>query len=127
MTNYTEIPELAHLYLEDSYVLGIAEGDGAIAFELEAVLTPGHPAYAEPRPGEQHGYVKARLTFADATEIRWLRRSRQVYRDATGESDLGNIDTCIRDGDHYEITGDWGEVRVFTSAPPRVEIAAPEQ
>jgi len=122
MKNYVEFPDLANFYLEDSYVLDIQETEGSITFVLDAVLTPGHPSYAEPPPDEQHRYVTARLTLAGASEIRWLRRSPRAYRDATGETDLGNVDRLVLEDDHYEATGDWGEVWVFTTSPPSLDI-----
>lgn len=53
-----------------------------------------------------------------AREVRWLERGRHVYTDATGEEDLGNIDTMIYDVDRYELTGDWGRVQILTPDPP---------
>jgi hypothetical protein len=123
MKSYAEFPELAHVYLEDSYVLDIRETEDSLTFVLDAVLTPGHPAYTQPPPEEQHCYVSATLTLAEATEIRWLRRSGRSYRDATGETDLGNIDRLVLEGDRFEVAGDWGDVQVFTTAPPRFQIS----
>jgi hypothetical protein len=122
MQSYAEFPELAHVYLEDSYVLEIRETEASVTFVLDAVLTPGHPGWAEPGPDEQHCYVPATLTLAGATEVRWLRRSARTYRDATGATDLGNIDRLVLDGDHYEVAGDWGDVWVFAATPPSFEI-----
>jgi hypothetical protein len=50
MQSYAEFPELAHVYLEDSYVLEIRETEASVTFVLDAVLTPGHPGWAEPGP-----------------------------------------------------------------------------
>lgn len=122
MQNYDQFPELANVYLEDSFVLDIAEGPDSLTFSLDVVLTPGHPRYTEPAPGEQHCYLTATLTLTGASEIRWLRRSPQTYRDATGETDLGNIDRLVLDGDHFEVLGDWGQVWLFTTAAPTLEI-----
>ncbi|WIX99736.1 hypothetical protein QRX60_37640 [Amycolatopsis mongoliensis] len=120
MTNYTDFPDLANVYLEDSFVLGIDETPTSLSFRLEAVLTQAHPRYHQPRPGEAHCYADAVLTIADATKIEWITRSSQTYRDATGEEDLGNIDSLQRHADHYEIFGDWGHVRIFSRAAPRL-------
>lgn len=120
MTNYTDFPDLAHIYLEDSFVLAINETPTALAFQLEAVLTRSHPRYHEPRPGEAHCYADAVLTIADATKIEWVTRSSQTSRDATGAEDLGNIDSLQRHADHYEIAGDWGHVRIYTAAAPQL-------
>ena len=120
MKNYTEFADLANVYLEDSFVLGIDEKPDALSFQLEAALTPSHPRYHEPKPDEQHCYADATLTIGGATRIEWVTRSSQTSRDATGEEDLGNIDSLQHIDDHYEITGDWGQVRVYSTAAPQV-------
>src|SRR5438309_409967 len=93
MKNYTDFADLANVYLEDSFVLGIDQKPGALSFQLEAALTPSHPRYHEPKPDEQHCYADATLTIGGATRIGWVTRSSQTSRDATGEEDLGNIDS----------------------------------
>ncbi|MCR6484077.1 hypothetical protein M8542_14745 [Amycolatopsis sp. OK19-0408] len=123
MTNYTGFPDLANVYLEDSFVLAIDETPTSLSFRLEAVLTEAHPRYHEPRTGEQYCYADAVLTISEATKIEWITRSSHASRDATGEEDLGNIDDLRQNGDHYEISGDWGYVRVYSTMAPRLEFA----
>ncbi len=122
MKNYTDFAELAHVYLEDSFVLGIDETADSVSFKLDLVLTRSHPRYHEPRPDEQHCYADAVLTIPAATKIEWITRSSQTYRDATGEEDLGNIDSLHYSGGYYEIVGDWGHVRVYSMAAPRLSF-----
>ncbi|WET82614.1 hypothetical protein P3102_16115 [Amycolatopsis sp. QT-25] len=122
MKNYTDFADLAHVFLEDSYVLAIDETSVSLAFELDLVLTPSHPRYHEPRSGEQHCYVDAVLTVSGATKTDWVTRSTQTFHDATGEEDLGNIDSFRYQDGYYEITGDWGRVRVFSTAEPKLNI-----
>jgi hypothetical protein len=52
MVNYSELPGLDGVYLEDSFVLGIEETSNQLVFDLDAVLTPSHPSYAPPNRGE---------------------------------------------------------------------------
>jgi hypothetical protein len=118
--NYYEFPDLAAVYLEDSYVLRINEGHGTISFSMLLVLTEQHPRYHDPLRGEQYCYANADLVFNDAREVQWLERNGLVYTDATGEADLGNIDTMAYNHDHYELSGDWGQVQNFTQNPPRL-------
>src|SRR6184192_955426 len=113
MTNYTDLPDLAHVDLEDSFVLAIDETPTALSFRLEAVLTRSHPRYHDPQPAAAHCYADAVLTIAEATKIEWVTQATQTYRDATGEEDLSNIDSLQRQNDHYEIAGDWGHVRIY--------------
>lgn len=120
MKNYTDFANLAHVYLEDSYVLAIDETPDSLSFKLDLVLTPSHPRYHEPRADEQHCYANAMLTIPGATKIEWVTRSTQTYRDATGEEDLGNIDNLQYGDGYYDIVGDWGHVRVHSTAEPRL-------
>jgi hypothetical protein len=119
MTEYAELPGLSDLYLEDSYVLDIVESAGRLTFSMLAVLTPEHPAYHDPRPGEQYCYAGGALVFSDVAHIDWLERSTQRYVDATGEIDLGNIDSLTTTDGMYEVAGDWGRVRIRCAGPPR--------
>lgn len=118
--NYYDFPALSEVYLEDSYVLRINEGDGTISFSMLLVLREQHPRYHAPEPGEQYCYAYGDLIFTGVREVRWLERGHHVYTDVTGEEDLGNIDTMIYDTDHYELTGDWGHVEIVTPDPPQV-------
>ncbi|MFK0248103.1 hypothetical protein ACIQUM_25710 [Amycolatopsis azurea] len=124
MKNYTDFADLAHVFLEDSYVLAIDETSASLAFKLDLVLTPSHPHYHEPRTDEQHCYADAVLTIPGATKVDWVTRSTQTYRDATGEEDLGNIDSFQYHDGYYEIAGDWGHVRIFSTAEPRLSLRA---
>jgi hypothetical protein len=61
MIDYKSFPGLAGVFLEDSYVLGISESSEQLVFHLDAVLTPEHPAYQPPRPGEHYCYANGSL------------------------------------------------------------------
>jgi hypothetical protein len=124
MIDYSQFPDLQGVYLEDSYVLSISEFPGQLRFKLDAVLTPEHPAYHDPLPGQQYCYADGSLVFPDATCIEWVKRSANRYVDAAGEEDLGNIDSLTVDGDAFVVEGDWGEVRVHSSKTPRFEAYA---
>jgi hypothetical protein len=123
--DYTKFPELDGVYLEDSYVLTVIERPRALTFTLEAVLTPDHPRYRPPRPGDQYCYANATLTFPDVSAVEWIRRSPNRYVDASGEEDLGNIDSLTTENGTYHVDGDWGEVRIFTTSRPRFEYVSP--
>jgi hypothetical protein len=122
VTPYTEFPDLANVYLEDSYVLAIDEAPHSLTFTLEVVLTPEHPRYHTPLPGEQYCYVDGFLTLNGVREIEWLSRSANAFTDASGEEDLGNIDTFRQDVDYFDIVGDWGHVHVFAIVPPTLVL-----
>jgi len=105
VVNYSELPGLDRLYLEDSFVLAIDEAPDRLAFDLDAVLTPRHPSYIAPRPGEQHCYRRGELRF-HAPKVNWLARSQARFHDVSGAEDLGNIDVFTADGNHYYLEGD---------------------
>lgn len=120
--NYYELPEFAGVYLEDSYVLAIDENPQTLTFLVEFVLTESHPDYSPPREGEQYCYATGTLTFEHPDKIEWLERGHQVYTDASGEEDLGNIDYLVEEDGHWRAGGDWGEVVVHTSRPPQLSL-----
>ncbi|MGX0889702.1 hypothetical protein AB7M22_001710 [Pseudomonas sp. ADAK2 TE3594] len=110
--NYYENPSLSNIYLEDSYVLSVREGEGSLIFELEAVLTEKHPKYKRPQEGEKYCYRKVSLLFLNADSFEWLDRRFVEYADASGEFDYGNIDSFVESDGGYELTGDWGRVLI---------------
>ena len=116
--HYSDVSALSFVYLEDSYVLNIAEAPRELRFRLDAVLSEQHPAYRPPKPGGQYCYASGWLVLPNVTLTEWEHRSTQRYIDAVGEEDLGNIDFLERREDHWWIGGDWGNVRVYTSANP---------
>ncbi|PSK98286.1 hypothetical protein CLV30_12072 [Haloactinopolyspora alba] len=122
--DYSDVPALADVYLEDSFVLEIVEEAGALRFTIEAVLTERHPDYRPPGPDEQYCYADAHLMFTSTTAIEWISRAAVSFTDASGETDLGNIDEMVRVDDHWRISGDWGEVNVYTPDPPELHILA---
>jgi hypothetical protein len=47
-----------------------------------------------------------------ARSVRWVSRTMQEFRDATGEADYGSIDSWYLEGEVSHIAGDWGEVEI---------------
>lgn len=127
MRDYTTVDTLSAVYLEDSWVLGIVDDTDTrqLRFRLEVVLTPKHPAYHPPKPGEQYCYAQGWLIFSDARVV-WLQKSDSYAIDATGEKDHGNIDSLTRVHDHWHAEGSWGEVHIYTDADPSLALDAPE-
>jgi hypothetical protein len=62
MEYYEAFSDLAGVYLEDSWVLELAPSEDGLVLRLDVVLTPEHPLYEAPKPGEQHCYRAAWLT-----------------------------------------------------------------
>lgn len=122
VTDCSQIADLRNIYIEASYVLGVDEQGDALTFGLDAVLTPGHPAYRAPGPDEQYCYRKGALTFAHAKRIEWIRRSFTVYADATGEEDLGHIDSLTVSDGTFTVEGDWGVVQIESRSEPSFRL-----
>ncbi|MEU7142895.1 hypothetical protein ABZ942_25860 [Nocardia sp. NPDC046473] len=123
--DYADYPNLAGLYLEDSYVIDIIESASEVKFLLEAVLTPEHSRYHSPTDGEQHCYVDGELVFTEVRSVEWLDQSLQSFKDATGNEDLGNIDSLTSSDGAYSVSGDWGRVRIRSNAEPEFRISLP--
>ena len=119
VAGYEQLPGLENVYLEDSWVLGVYESESSLSFDFDGVLTETHPRWQPPKPGEVHCYLRMELTFPSVRAIEWLARGTRPAVDATGEEDWGHIDTFEFDGDSYELSGDWGHVRL-TSARPQI-------
>ncbi len=109
---YWDLPQLAGIYLEDSFVLGLQEVDDVLAFEMEFVLTPEHPDYRPAQPNQQHCYARGELRFVRPRMVDWIRRTLCTSTDATGEVDFGAIDALTLEAGRYRLEGDWGEVQL---------------
>lgn len=112
MKNYYDIDGLENLYLEDSFVLGVAEQGVDIVFNMEFVLTENHPLYHKPRIGEHYCYRKGQLRFVSPTFIKWERSGKRGFIDKNKEVDFGNIDSFVSDGNKFILSGDWGELEI---------------
>jgi hypothetical protein len=101
--------DLAGVYLEDSWVLELAQTDHELAFRIDAVLTPAHPGYEPAKPGEQHCYRRGWLRVR-GDQIDTHLSGSSPATDATGEEDYGNVDAFVFDptNDHWLLEGDWG-------------------
>lgn len=105
-------PALAGIYLEDSWVLDVQADAGRLVFQLDAVLTPEHPAYRPPVPGQHHCYRTGHLVIHCPVPVALERSTQRPARDATGELDFGHIDAFVPDDDTgastWRLDGDWG-------------------
>ncbi len=111
------------VYLEDSWVLSVQGSQADCRFELDVVLTPQHRSYSSPRPGEQYCYRRATLLLTSLCPISYQPSEAPPAMDASGERDLGNIDSFTAvdwDGrDAWQLAGEWGEM---TIANPSVQL-----
>ncbi|MEV8565608.1 hypothetical protein AB0436_08525 [Streptomyces sp. NPDC051322] len=117
MLDYPSLDGFENVYLEDSFVLGITASPARLALELDLVLTPGHPAYTTPVPGEQHCYVKATIEFLNVRRLEWTEQGTPPAVDASGSVDYGGVDALHWNGAAFHLEGDWGKADVESSLP----------
>lgn len=123
--SYEDLPGLRNVYLEDSFVLDVEVGKSDVSFRLEAVLRENHPDYERPKTGEQYCYRLGVLRFPGLREVQWIRRTMRSSTDASGSTDLGNIDELVEESPgHFRISGDWGEMTVDSQSPVLSLVAA---
>ncbi|MEV6173289.1 hypothetical protein AB0L99_34415 [Streptomyces sp. NPDC051954] len=116
-TNYSQLSGFENVYLEDSFVLDVKATPGRVTFDLDLVLTPGHPAYRSPNPGEQNCYVRATVEFPEVRHLVWAGQGAPPATDASGDKDYGAIDSLLWNGDAFHLEGDWGEIQVASALP----------
>ena len=121
---YEKFPSLQYLYLEDSYLLDIKNDNSTVILNVESVLTPGHPLYQVPKADEQYCYKEIKIIFANATDIRWIRKNLRLIPTNIDSPDYGNIDALYKKNDRYHIEGEWGSIE-FNADNPIVEFSEP--
>ncbi|WP_144445624.1 hypothetical protein [Inquilinus limosus] len=114
--SYDSLPGFEHLYLEDSFVLGLIEGEQDLQFSMEFVLTRDHPDYHPPHKNERHCYRSGYILFEGIKSKQWLRRVFKPFHDPSGQKDYGNIDAFLCGSSGYFLEGDWGELRIEADA-----------
>lgn len=117
---YEELPGLEHVYLEDSWVLGVTATYREVVFVVEFVLTEGHEFYGPARPGEQYCYRKGELRFSEITDLRWADQTSPPTIDASGEIDYDNIDSLNVETGRYVLRGGFGQIMVKTESLPTI-------
>lgn len=115
--NYQFLQGFEDVYLEDSFVLGIHERNNRFIVEGEFALLEGHPHYSKPKKGEAHCYLKGAIEFGNASKVTWHKKGSHVFTDADNEIDLGNIDMFHYEIGKYLLSGDWGEVEIWSDIP----------
>jgi hypothetical protein len=93
---------LGGVHLEVSRVLSVVHGPRALLFDLVVVLSPSHPLYRGPQPGEDHDYRRAQLNVA----------ADHVVVHSSRRGDLGGITSwLVDDAGWSDLAGPWGRVR----------------
>lgn len=117
---YFDLAGLELVLLEESWVLDVAPSESQIAFRIEAVLLPGHPAFTGPKPGQQYCYRSGWLIVASSEAVSVALSGSRPAVDASGTTDLGNIDVFAEiSSDLWILEGDWGQATVHW---PRADL-----
>ena len=114
-------PLLRHYVLDESWVLDFELRPGFLTFRMDLVLADTHPDHQEPQPDQQFDYRSALLLFEDVAECSWKRIGKRPARDASGESDWGNVDVARWEGNEWYLEGDFGQLNL-TAGSVRVEF-----
>ncbi|WP_431218256.1 hypothetical protein [Leifsonia xyli] len=122
---YQEIDDaLAHVYLEDSFVLSISVTPGRAVFGMEFVVLPGHERYVEPASPNPYHYERGELVFSSVKSLVWSGQGVPPSIDPVdGSEDFGNIDSLVAENSSYLLEGDWGEMQISSQLPPKVMFA----
>ncbi|WP_330149770.1 hypothetical protein [Shewanella xiamenensis] len=100
--------------LNDSFVLDWSYENNRLCFELEASIWAESKYYVEPKLNEYTCYRKATLQFVNTVSVTGLKTKSAVMSsiELDGSIDYGNIDTLqVVDGG-FELTGDFGHIKI---------------
>jgi hypothetical protein len=115
MRAYTEIPELEHFVLEESWVLDISSSPGGLTIRIDLVFDKDHPELKPAPAGDVYYTRQGVLSFDGARRLEWTDQGTHPSRDASGEGDYGHIDSMLWEDDQYELNGDFGTIRLSAS------------
>jgi hypothetical protein len=103
-----------HVYLEDSYFLGLYATGSQFRFRVLFVLTVDHPAYEPPKSGEQHCYREGEIVIDGLVVSEWRKGSSpRLGFDPDGSVDLGGF-LFTEHGEGYRVETEWFEMN-FTA------------
>lgn len=108
------LPDFQGVYLEDSYLIGVAAEGCDIRLKLLFALMVDHPAYVQPEPGEQHCYREGSILIQRPTDIKMLPGSPTVLKDPDGSLDFGNIELYRKGPGRFHVVTEWFETTLAT-------------
>ena len=117
---YEYLPEIAGVYLEDSYFLGVVSEGADLRFKFLFALTCDHEEYIVPKPGEQHCYREGSIMFEHPMIIEWRAGKPKILRDPDGTFDFGSVEIYCRRPDRLRVVTEWFETIFDTK---RVTVA----
>jgi hypothetical protein len=118
---YTEIPQIEHFVLEESWVLDIAASPGRLVIRIELVFDKDHPDLKPAPVGDVYYTREGILSFEGVSRLEWIDQGARPSLDATGELDYGNIDSMSWEDERYELEGDFGTI-ILTASQLHLEL-----
>jgi hypothetical protein len=107
--------DLDHLYLEDSYFLGLTASGNCLRLRALFALTLDHPRYAAPDAGVQHCYREGDIIIEGLQTVAFNKGSPVLLTDPDGTLDLGYMEFS-QQGDLYRVTTEWFDLQFRASA-----------
>lgn len=101
-------PRFQSIDFKSSYLLGVIYDDESLTLEMDFNLTHGHPRYAVPQEGEEGCYRGGYIRFADIEDLQ-IDKARPAEGE---EADYSVIYTVAGDGNKFEFSCGWGEIKV---------------
>lgn len=97
---------------EDSYVLRIEITPYILKLRMQFSLAPTHEKFHAPSQDEWAFYVLGVLRIEGFSSLMWEATGAPPAIDATGEEDLGCLDSFSYDNKFWCLEGDWGSIRI---------------
>lgn len=100
--------QLREVFLSESFVYDIQVVHRRVTFECDFVLTPRHPLYHSPLPGEAFCFHRGTLEFTGVEHVSWSGQTRPPMTDLDGAVVYGNIEIFWPSFGDYALAGEWG-------------------
>lgn len=115
--DWRRLREFADVDLEASFVLSWHVDGETLVIDVDLCLQPQHAFYETPRPAQKACIRAAVIEFPCCDEVRtpeWCGPAGTVVRHLRHGAIRGFV---VRDGGHYEISGDFGNVNIRAERP----------
>jgi hypothetical protein len=101
-------PRFDGIDFERSFLTGVIYDDESLSLEMDFHLAEGHPRYAPPQPDEDGCYRGGYIRFGDINDLQ-IDKAKPV---AGAAEDYSIIYSASGDGQHFEFSTGWGEIKV---------------
>ncbi len=112
--DWQEIKTFDGIDLSESYILSWFTEDKQVAFRVDFVLSPEHPAYSPPPPTEYACFRLGTLSFNGVGSVDGLPELSKVRAatDASGEFDYGHVESLSFYSGIYEVGFEFGIAKI---------------